>query len=156
MTSPLSFGFNFNNSYLTLPKDFYTQQTINKFRAPQNIIFNQELAQTLELNISELEQEGFIIANGNKLPQNAQPISQAYCGHQFSHFVKLGDGRAVLLGEHVTSNTSRFDIHLKGSGPTVYARGGDGLAAMGPMLREYLISEALHGLGIPTTHDHWG
>ena len=151
MTSPLSFGFNFNNSYLTLPKDFYTQQTINKFRAPQNIIFNQELAQTLELNISELEQEGFIIANGNKLPQNAQPISQAYCGHQFSHFVKLGDGRAVLLGEHVTSNTSRFDIHLKGSGPTVYARGGDGLAAMGPMLREYLISEALHGLGIPTT-----
>ena len=98
MTSPISFGFNFSNSYLTLPKDFYTQQTIKPFRAPQNIIFNQELAQALELNISELEQEGFIIANGDKLPQNAQPISQAYCGHQFGHFVKLGDGRAVLLG----------------------------------------------------------
>jgi len=151
MTSPVSFGFNFSNSYLTLPKDFYTQQTIKLFRAPQNIIFNQELAQALELNISELEQEGFIIANGDKLPQNAQPISQAYCGHQFGHFVKLGDGRAVLLGEHVTSQMSRFDIHLKGSGPTLYARGGDGLAAMGPMLREYLISEAMHHLGIPTT-----
>ena len=151
MTSPVSFGFNFSNSYLTLPKDFYTQQTIKPFRAPQNIIFNQELAQALELNISELEQEGFIIANGDKLPQNAQPISQAYCGHQFGHFVKLGDGRAVLLGEHVTSQMSRFDIHLKGSGPTLYARGGDGLAAMGPMLREYLISEAMHHLGIPTT-----
>ena len=151
MTSPVSFGFNFSNSYLTLPKDFYTQQTIKLFRAPQNIIFNQELAQALELNISELEQEGFIIANGDKLPQNAQPISQAYCGHQFGHFVKLGDGRAVLLGEHVTSQMSRFDIHLKGSGPTTYARGGDGLAAMGPMLREYLISEAMHHLGIPTT-----
>ena len=151
MTSPVSFGFNFSNSYLTLPKDFYTQQTIKLFRAPQNIIFNQELAQALELNISELRQEGFIIANGDKLPQNAQPISQAYCGHQFGHFVKLGDGRAVLLGEHVTSQMSRFDIHLKGSGPTTYARGGDGLAAMGPMLREYLISEAMHYLGIPTT-----
>ncbi|MGA1513364.1 MAG: protein adenylyltransferase SelO [Methylophilaceae bacterium] len=151
MTSPVSFGFNFSNSYLTLPKDFYTQQTIKLFRAPQNIIFNQELAQALELNISELEQEGFIIANGDKLPQNAQPISQAYCGHQFGHFVKLGDGRAVLLGEHVTSQMSRFDIQLKGSGPTLYARGGDGLAAMGPMLREYLISEAMYHLGIPTT-----
>ncbi len=151
MTSPVSFGFNFINSYLTLPKDFYTQQTIKQFRAPQNIIFNQELAQALELNISELEQEGFIIANGDKLPQNAQPISQAYCGHQFGHFVKLGDGRAVLLGEHVTSQMSRFDIQLKGSGPTIYARGGDGLAAMGPMLREYLISEAMYHLGIPTT-----
>ena len=151
MTSPVSFGFNFDNSYLTLPKDFYSQQTIKSFRAPQNIIFNQELAQALELNISELEQEGFVIANGDKFPQNAQPISQAYCGHQFGHFVTLGDGRAVLLGEHVTSELSRFDIHLKGSGPTTYARGGDGLAAMGPMLREYLISEAMHHLGIPTT-----
>jgi uncharacterized protein YdiU (UPF0061 family) len=85
-----------SNSYLTLPKDFYSQQTIKSFRAPQNIIFNQELAQALELNISELEQEGFVIANGDKFPQNAQPISQAYCGHQFGHFVTLGDGRAVL------------------------------------------------------------
>src|SRR5204863_9300280 len=88
---------------------------------------------------------------GNVLPPGASPIAQAYSGHQYGNFVRLGDGRAILLGEQITPRGERFDIHLKGSGPTPYSRRGDGRAALGPMLREYIISEAMHALGIPTT-----
>src|SRR5699024_4440471 len=88
---------------------------------------------------------------GNELPEGAESLAQAYAGHQFGHFTMLGDGRAVLLGEHITPSGERFDIQLKGSGRTPYSRGGDGRATLGPMLREYIISEAMHGLGIPTT-----
>ncbi|MBF0445602.1 MAG: YdiU family protein, partial [Magnetococcales bacterium] len=88
---------------------------------------------------------------GNILPEGAEPIAQAYAGHQFGHFTMLGDGRAIVLGEHLTPDLKRFDIQFKGSGPTPFSRGGDGRAALGPMLREYIISEAMHGLNIPTT-----
>ncbi len=88
---------------------------------------------------------------GNQIPEGASPLAQAYAGHQFGHFTMLGDGRAVLLGEQITPLGERVDIQLKGSGRTPYSRGGDGRAALGPMLREYIISEAMHALGIPTT-----
>ena len=88
---------------------------------------------------------------GNRFPEGALPIAQAYAGHQFGHFARLGDGRAMLIGEQITPLGERFDIQLKGSGRTPYSRGGDGRAALGPMLREYIISEAMHALGIPTT-----
>ena len=96
-------------------------------------------------------EEGTAIFAGNKIPDGASPLAQAYAGHQFGHFTMLGDGRAVLLGEQITPNGERFDIQLKGPGRTPYSRGGDGRAALGPMLREYIISESMHALGIPTT-----
>ena len=88
---------------------------------------------------------------GNLLPEGAESIAQAYAGHQFGHFTMLGDGRAIVIGEHITKNNKRFDIQYKGSGLTPYSRNADGRAALGPMLREYIISEAMHGLNIPTT-----
>ena len=97
-----------------------------------------------------MEQNAGIFA-GNGVPEGADPIAQAYAGHQFGHFTGLGDGRAILLGEHLAPDGERFDIQLKGSGRTEFSRGGDGRAALGPMLREYIISEAMHALGIPTT-----
>ena len=90
---------------------------------------------------------------GNEIPEGASPLAQAYAGHQFGYFTMLGDGRAILLGEQITPQDERMDIQLKGSGRTPYSRGGDGRAALGPMLREYIISEAMHALGIPTTRD---
>ncbi|MDZ5010925.1 hypothetical protein GNF77_18920, partial [Clostridium perfringens] len=95
--------------------------------------------------------EGLEIFAGNKIPEGSMPLAQAYAGHQFGHFTMLGDGRAVLIGEHITPNGERVDIQLKGSGRTPYSRGGDGKAALGPMLREYIISEAMNAFGIPTT-----
>ncbi|MCL2391918.1 MAG: YdiU family protein, partial [Oscillospiraceae bacterium] len=118
--------------------------------APQMVLFNQELAETLGLN-SNLLQTASGLFSGTLLPDGARPIAQAYAGYQFGHFSVLGDGRAVLLGEHITSDGHRFDIQLKGSGRTPYSRRGDGLAALSPMLREYIISEAMFHLGIPTT-----
>ena len=118
--------------------------------APQMVIFNQSLAKELGLNAVELMKVPDIFA-GNMLPPNAKPISQAYAGYQFGHFNMLGDGRAVLLGEQITPSNHRYDIQLKGSGLTPFSRGGDGYAALLPMLREYIISEAMFSLGIPTT-----
>ena len=116
------------------------------------LIFNERLASELELDPAALaEPAAAEIFAGNRLPENALPLAQAYAGHQFGHLTMLGDGRAILLGEHLTADGRRFDIQLKGPGPTPYSRGGDGRAALGPMLREYLISEAMFGLGIPTT-----
>lgn len=104
------------------------------------------------MNVKELQSDdGVAMLAGNKIPEGAAPIAQAYAGHQFGHFTMLGDGRAVLLGEQITPQGERFDVQLKGAGRTPYSRGGDGRAALGPMLREYIISEAMHALGIPTT-----
>ncbi|MEG1256250.1 protein adenylyltransferase SelO [Clostridium sp.] len=144
-------GFNFKNSYIELPDTFYTLVSPSKVPAPKLAILNYKLIEDLGLNLEELQHEdGLEILSGNKVPKGAIPLAQAYAGHQFGNFTMLGDGRAILLGEHVTAEGSRFDIQLKGSGRTPYSRGGDGKASLGPMIREYIISEAMYGLGIPT------
>lgn len=145
-------SWNFDNSYARLPESFFTHLKPTPVRSPKLIIFNEPLATVLELNVHSLQSdEGTSVFAGNRIPEGASPIAQAYAGHQFGHFTMLGDGRALLLGEQLTTKGERFDIQLKGSGRTPYSRGGDGRAALGPMLREYIISEAMHALGIPTT-----
>lgn len=142
--------WNLEHSYLKLPRSFYSQQIPTAVSEPSLIVFNQALSDDLGLGSFDPVNDLSILA-GNKIVSDSTPIAQAYSGHQFGHFNRLGDGRAILLGEHVTDSKSRFDIQLKGSGPTPYSRRGDGRAALGPMLREYLISEAMHSLGVPTT-----
>jgi serine/tyrosine/threonine adenylyltransferase len=145
-------GWKFDNSYARLPEAFYTRLNPVPVRAPKLVAFNQTLAQSLGLNSDVLNgAEGAAVFAGNRIPMGAEPLAQAYAGHQFGSFTMLGDGRAILLGEQVTPRGERFDIQYKGSGKTPYSRQGDGRAALGPMLREYIISEALHALGIPTT-----
>src|SRR5690606_5882189 len=113
--------------------------------SPELVVFNHPLAESLGLNEELLQgKEGVDILAGNKIPEGAAPIAQAYAGHQFGHFTMLGDGRAVLLGEQITAEGNRVDIQLKGSGRTPFSRGGDGRAALGPMLREFIMSEAMH------------
>ncbi|MEY4928997.1 MAG: hypothetical protein RL279_736 [Pseudomonadota bacterium] len=148
---PTDFGFNFDNSYLQLPAAFYQKQAPSPIQAPAMLVFNQALAKELGLNAATLASQGAAYLAGNKLFAGSEPIAQAYAGHQFGHFNRLGDGRAILLGEHLTPNQHRLDIQLKGAGRTGYSRSGDGRAALGPMLREYLISEAMHALGVPST-----
>ncbi|PLR85586.1 YdiU family protein [Bacillus canaveralius] len=145
-------GWNFDNSYARLPKSFFTSLNPTPVRSPKLIILNDSLAASLGLNAEALQSEdGAAVLAGNRIPEGALPLAQAYAGHQFGHFTMLGDGRALLLGEQMTPLDKRFDIQLKGSGRTPYSRGGDGRAALGPMLREYIISEAMHALGIPST-----
>jgi len=145
-------GWNFDNSYARLPGKLFTTQHPNPVKSPELIKLNESLAESLGLNVQELNSEDSLaVFAGNRIPEGSTPLAQAYAGHQFGHFNMLGDGRAVLLGEQLTPDHERFDIQLKGSGRTPYSRGGDGRAALGPMLREYIISEAMHGLGIPTT-----
>ncbi|MEK9726738.1 MAG: YdiU family protein [Candidatus Margulisiibacteriota bacterium] len=145
-------GFNFDNSYLRLPSALYSQCMPSSVCAPELVILNDELAQSMALNFSILAQQDLaMLFSGNHCPQGAVPFSQAYAGHQFGHFTMLGDGRAHILGEHLTKAGDRFDIQFKGSGVTPYSRRGDGRATLGPMLREYIISEAMFALGIPTT-----
>jgi uncharacterized protein YdiU (UPF0061 family) len=145
-------GWNFDNTYVLLPESLYVRQKPVPVKAPGMALFNRELARSLGLDAGSLDSpDGTAIFAGNTLPHGADPIAQAYAGHQFGHFTLLGDGRAILLGEHVTPEGGRFDIQLKGSGQTPFSRRGDGRAALGPMLREYIISEAMHSLGIPTT-----
>ena len=145
-------GWNFDNSYARLPQSFFTSLNPTPVATPQPVIINIPLAEPLGLDIRELENdEGIAVLAGNRLPKGAFPLAQAYAGHQFGNFTMLGDGRAHLLGEQITPDGQRFDIQLKGSGRTPYSRGGDGRAALGPMLREYIISEAMYSLGIPTT-----
>ncbi|WP_077603955.1 protein adenylyltransferase SelO [Oceanobacillus sojae] len=143
-------GWNLENTYQQLPDFFYTSVKPAKADQPVLVVYNEKLATELGLNNSDLKKapETF---SGNHLPEGSKPIAQAYAGHQFGNFTMLGDGRAVLIGEQVTPKGERFDIQLKGSGKTPYSRRGDGKAALGPMLREYLISEAMHGLCIPTS-----
>jgi uncharacterized protein YdiU (UPF0061 family) len=145
-------GWNFDNSYTRLPESLYARLDPVQVRTPRMVVFNRPLCESLGLDSRALEgEEGAAIFAGNRIPEGAEPIAQAYAGHQFGHFTKLGDGRAILLGEQITPGGERFDIQLKGSGRTPFSRRGDGRAALGPMLREYIISEALHALGIPTT-----
>jgi len=152
VTINLNLGWNFDNSYARLPDTLFTKQNPTPVKSPKLIKLNRELAASLSLNIQLLESEiGIAELAGNQLPEKAMPIAQAYAGHQFGHFTMLGDGRAILLGEQITPKGERFDIQLKGAGRTPYSRGGDGRAALGPMLREYIISEAMHSLGIETT-----
>lgn len=145
-------GWNFDNTYARLPNSFFRIHNPSAVRSPQLAILNYPLAVFLGLNTKMLEShEGVAMLAGNHIPEGALPLAQAYAGHQFGHFTMLGDGRALLLGEQITPAGERFDIQLKGSGKTPYSRRGDGRAALGPMLREYIISEAMHALGIPTT-----
>ncbi|MGA1296603.1 MAG: protein adenylyltransferase SelO, partial [Burkholderiaceae bacterium] len=145
-------GWNLESSYTALPEALFSFVQPRRPRAPELVFFNHDLCQRIELESSALAgPEGSELLSGYRLPPGSKPYAQAYAGHQFGHFAILGDGRALTLGEQVTSSGKRFDIQLKGSGKTPYSRGADGLAALGPMLREALISEAMHGLGIPTT-----
>lgn len=145
-------GWNFDNSYAQLPELFFTNLNPVPVCSPKLIIFNYPLATSLGLNDQALQsKDGVAVFAGNLIPKGALPIAQAYAGHQFGHFTMLGDGRALLLGEQITPGGNRVDIQLKGSGRTPYSRRGDGRAALGPMLREYIISEAMYSLGIPTT-----
>ncbi len=141
----------FDNSYARLPNSFYARQAPVPVRAPHLIAFNPELAQILRVSPGDVQEMAEAFA-GNTLPNGAEPIAQLYSGHQFgSYNPQLGDGRAVLLGETVGTDGVRRDIQLKGSGPTPFSRQGDGRAWLGPVLREYVVSEAMHALGIPTT-----
>src|SRR5687768_11202930 len=145
-------GWRLEHTYADLPQVFYAPAAPTPVREPRLIAFNRPLAAVLGLDPDALAgPEGAAIFAGNALPDGARPIAQAYAGHQFGHFTPLGDGRAILLGEQITPSGDRFDIQLKGAGRTRYSRRGDGCAALGPMLREYIISEAMHALGIPTT-----
>ncbi|MEX2461628.1 MAG: YdiU family protein [Paenibacillaceae bacterium] len=145
-------GWNLDNSYARLPKSFFTSLNPTPVRSPKLIILNDPLATSLGLNVQALQREdGVAVLAGNRIPEGALPLAQAYAAHQFGHFTLLGDGRALLLGEQITPLGERVDVQLKGSGKTPYSRGGDGRAALGPMLREYIISEAMYALGIATT-----
>jgi len=144
--------FNFDNSYTNLPEVFFSKVKPAPVADPTLIIFNKDFSENLNLNSSSFSEAQLAeIFSGNSLSKKSQTIAQAYAGHQFGNFVILGDGRAILLGEHLTADKKRFDIQLKGSGQTAYSRRGDGRAALAPMLREYLISEAMSALKIPTT-----
>ncbi|WP_353892834.1 YdiU family protein [Proteinivorax hydrogeniformans] len=144
-------GWNLENSYVKLPNLFYTKVKPTIVRAPKLVIFNAKLAHFLGLDKKFTKEDYVDLFVGNKIPKEALPLAQAYAGHQFGHFTMLGDGRAILLGEQLTLAGKRYDIQLKGAGKTPYSRGGDGRATLGPMLREYIISEAMYALGIETT-----
>ncbi len=145
--------FAFDNSYARLPERFYSRLAPAQVRAPRLIRLNEELATRLNLDPAALASpEGVAVLAGNRVPERADPLAMAYAGHQFGMFVpQLGDGRAILLGEVIDRDGIRRDIQLKGSGRTPFSRSGDGRAAIGPVLREYIISEAMAALGIPTT-----
>jgi len=140
--------FKFKNTYQSLPTTFYDYVKPYKFNDPQILLLNESLAEDLNLDINKLKSQGHLYLSSNQIVN--QPIAQAYAGHQFGHFTMLGDGRALLLGELETSK-GLIDLQLKGSGPTKYSRRGDGKATLVSMLREYIISEAMHHLHIPTT-----
>jgi len=145
-------GWRLEHTYAALPPIFFSDVPPTSVASPRIVAFNTPLAVELGLDPDALNSpDGAQVFAGNVLPPGARPIAQAYAGHQFGHFTALGDGRAILLGEQVTPSGDRCDIQLKGAGPTPYARRGDGRAALGPMLREYVISEAMYALGIPTT-----
>ena len=148
----MTIGWCFDNTYSKLPDIF--KENINPLpvKKPELVVLNKDLAKKLDLNFSDLNNKEISeLFAGNSLPPESNSIAQAYAGHQFGHFTMLGDGRAVLIGEHLSKKKDRYDIQFKGSGKTAFSRNGDGRAALGPMLREYIISEAMHNLGIPTT-----
>ena len=143
----------FDNTYASLPGRFYFKQEASKVPAPELIRVNSSLAKELSLDPDELRSEdGLAFFSGNCLPEGSDPLAQAYAGHQFANFSpQLGDGRALLIGELLDRSGKRFDLQLKGSGPTPFSRSGDGKSALGPVLREYIVSEAMHSYGVPTT-----
>jgi len=144
-------NWNFENSFLNLPHEMFSKQKPNLVNSPEIILINYKLSEQLGLNLKSINTINLAKSfSGNKIPENIDTYSFAYAGHQFGHFTILGDGRAILLGEHINKN-KRYDIQFKGSGKTKYSRNGDGKAALGPMLREYIISEAMYSLNIPTT-----
>ncbi len=151
----MKLNWNFKNTYCSLPAAFFSRLKPEPVRAPEIAIFNYRLAASLGLIApgaeEPVDEHDLQALAGNLIPDGADPIAQAYAGHQFGNFTMLGDGRAIVLGEHLTPGRERFDIQLKGSGQTPFSRRGDGRAALGPMLREYVISEAMAALGIPTT-----
>ncbi len=145
-------GWRLEHSYSRLPASLHRSVAPTPVREPHLVLFNRPLARALGLDPEVLDQpESAALFAGNALPPGAEPLAQAYAGHQYGHFTTLGDGRAILLGEQRTPDGGRFDVQLKGPGATPYSRRGDGRAALGPMIREYLISEFMHALGIPTT-----
>ncbi|SMD45445.1 Uncharacterized conserved protein YdiU, UPF0061 family [Aquiflexum balticum DSM 16537] len=145
-------GWNLQHTYGKLPSGFFTYQQPIPVKEPKTVIFNEDLSKALGLDFSDFPpQEIALLFSGNKTPEGSQPLAQAYAGHQFGNFTMLGDGRAILIGEQKSPNGNLVDIQLKGSGRTPYSRGGDGRATLKSMLREYLISESMHHLGIPTT-----
>jgi serine/tyrosine/threonine adenylyltransferase len=146
-------GGQFDNSYARLPQRLYARRTPTPVRSPRLVKLNSALAEALGLEATWLASaEGTAVLAGNHVPAWADPLAMAYAGHQFGHFVpQLGDGRAILLGEIVDRDGTRRDLQLKGAGRTPFSRRGDGRAALGPVLREYILSEAMHALGIPTT-----
>ena len=143
----------FHNTYVTLGEEFYVRTAPSPVSDPAPVVFNRALAEALGLSDTCLvSPEATAILAGNRVPAGAEPLAMAYAGHQFGNFVpQLGDGRAILLGQIAAPDGVHHDIHLKGSGRTVYSRGGDGRAALGPVLREYLVSEGMAALGVPTT-----
>lgn len=145
-------GWRFDNTYVRLPDVLFAAAAPARVRQPEVVILNHRLACELGLNLKVMSAEAAAsLFAGQVLPPGSQPIAQAYAGHQYGHFTMLGDGRAILWAEHVTPSGTRVDLQFKGSGPTPFSRRGDGRAALGPMLREYIISEAMSALGIPTT-----
>ena len=145
-------NWNFDNSYSRLSNAFKEHTNPVAVKKPKLVLINEDLAKELNLNFTKIDNDELsALFTGNILPEGSNAIAQAYAGHQFGHFTMLGDGRAILIGEHVTNNNQRYDIQLKGSGKTAFSRNGDGRAALGPMLREYIISEAMHNLNIPST-----
>ena len=146
------FIFQLESTYTKLPQVLFSKLSPTPVRQPGVVLFNEKLANEIGLNLSDMSKEVRAdLFAGNFVPEGTEPFAQAYAGHQFGNFTMLGDGRAIVLGEHLTPSGQRLDLQLKGSGRTSYSRGGDGRAALGPMLREYIISEAMHALGIPTT-----
>ena len=145
-------GFHLESTYAELPAVFFSKLSPTPVSQPEIVIFNEKLADEIGLDLSGMSgEERTKLLSGNLVPDGSEPFAQAYAGHQFGNFTMLGDGRAIVLGEHLTPTGQRLDLQFKGSGRTPYSRGGDGRAALGPMLREYVISEAMHALGVPTT-----
>ena len=145
-------GWNLQRSYTQISDKLFSELKPDAVTNPSTVIVNNELAEKLGLNLKGISEEDLSnLFSGNSLPHGSKPFAQAYAGHQFGQFTILGDGRTHIVGEQVTPDGEIFDIQYKGSGRTPYSRGGDGKAALGPMLREYLISEAMYYLGIPTT-----
>jgi uncharacterized protein YdiU (UPF0061 family) len=145
-------GFHLESTYAELPAVFFSKLSPTPVNQPELVIFNDKLARDIDLDLSGMSgEERTKLLSGNLVPAGTKPLAQAYAGHQFGNFTMLGDGRAIVLGEHLTASGQRLDLQLKGSGRTPYSRGGDGRAALGPMLREYVISESMHALGISTT-----
>ena len=148
----MTIGWYFNNTYSKLSDTFREEIKPIPVNNPDLVVLNESLASKLNLDFSKIDKKEISkILSGNVLPIGSNSIAQAYAGHQFGHFTMLGDGRAVLIGEHTTKLNKKYDIQFKGSGRTAFSRNGDGRAGLGPMLREYIISEAMNALKIPTT-----